>query len=139
MDRAEEGVFGLAATVSAVAGGGADGDGGADNKGEQAAVSGEALGPSAEGNSPWIVEPGGCLVLKRFAAARDGNSNKPEGVGDLNVALSAVLTSKEDNGDGAAETEVETGGPAVEVDMFSSDTDVVCAKGVCACIALFQA
>ena len=57
MTRPAWAAFGVAATVSAVLGGRRDGDGGADDRGDEAAVLGAAVSPGAGINTDGLAGP----------------------------------------------------------------------------------
>ena len=108
---------------------------------EELAVIGTTLGASAEGRDDWVVELFEWVAVKGFAAARDCNSVDPDGVDELAVAALAVSSTWADGrGNGAGDADLELVGLAVTLCAPTFNVDVVVyAKGVCTCVAVFQA
>ena len=81
------------------------------------------------------------LVVNGFAAARDCSSDDPEVVEELADASLVGFSIRADNGRSDAEgAGLEVVGPLVSDSMatFGAD-DMVSAKGICTCVAVFQA
>ena len=153
---------GAAVEKDAIPGGRIDGDGGAEDKGDEAAVSAAAPSRGAEGDkaeavavappvsglaAPRETEDGtggvtgaeNWLAVKGFFPASDDSSDEPDGEPEIDRAFLTDVASVNDNNDGAEGGENDLNGPAVLVGSVGFTAELVGLEGVCACVETFQA
>lgn len=120
-----EAASGLAVVVSAVLARVSDGNGGAEYKGDTAAVLVVGLPPDAEGCTTCGVYLEDAFIAMGFAAAKDDCSDRLEGDGDFCVAFLTAPDPME-----VSEGNAKVDGPAIVADPPRSDAVMLCDNGL---------